>query len=151
MDSVLGWIVFLAVAAILLRPLFHGFFAGLRGEDEESQKEFAATRGYSGEVVGESHYQRNLLKIAGGKAPEGVEIFVEAKLVLEDANPHDKHAVRVDIAGLTVGYLPRDRAFAWRAGRPPLNYSCRAVIRGGWDRGGQDQGNFGVWLDLPRP
>jgi hypothetical protein len=67
------------------------------------------------------------------------------------ANPYDPKAVRVDIANLTVGYLSREGARAWRSSNRTTNpYACNAVVRGGWDRGPDDQGSFGVWLDLSR-
>jgi hypothetical protein len=62
--------------------------------------------------------------------------------------------VRVDVEGHTVGYLPRKLAREYRqrleeAGHSTLRGMCSAVIRGGWDRGTGDRGNFGVRLDLP--
>lgn len=106
------------------------------------------------EVVGESHYQQALERICGGRSEDGAEEYVTAILVLEDTNPYDKMAVRVDIEGHTVGHLSRDNARAYRrqlkaAGHPRLTATCNAVIRGGWDRGGGDRGHFGVRLDLP--
>jgi len=75
-------------------------------------------------------------------------------LILEDDNPHDDKAVRVEIEGHAVGYLSRERAREYRkglagAGQPQTAGFCGAVIRGGWDRGGGDRGNYGVWLDIP--
>lgn len=62
------------------------------------------------EVVGEASYQSNLEVICGPKKPEGENKLVEALLILETNNPHDRNAVRVDIQGKTVGYLPRGEA-----------------------------------------
>lgn len=109
---------------------------------------------FSVEIVGESYYQDALNEIAGGKTFEGVEKVVEAQLVLEDSNPKDPKAVRVDVDGRPVGYLSREVARQYRtrladAGHPQVDAFCKAVIRGGWDRGGGDTGHFGVWLDLP--
>jgi hypothetical protein len=105
-------------------------------------------------VVGESRYQKNLETICGPRCEDGVDHSAEATLVLEDANPHDASAVRVDIAGLTVGYLSREHARQYRselakAGQPRVMATCAAKIRGGWDRGPRNRGDFGVWLDLP--
>ena len=74
--------------------------------------------------------------------------------MLEDSNPYDSKAVRVDIEQQTVGHLSRNVARGYRkrlkqAGHPQLVSICDAVIRGGWDRGPDDRGHFGVWLDLP--
>jgi len=106
------------------------------------------------EVVGESHYQQALERICGGRTRNGVEKYVTAQLVLEDSNRYDRMAVRVDIEGQTVGYLSRENAREYRrqlkrAGHPDLTVTCDALIRGGWDRGGGDTGNFGVRLDRP--
>jgi HIRAN domain-containing protein len=106
------------------------------------------------EVVGESHYQGALQAVCGPRCPEGEDRFVRATLVHEDSNAHDPKAVRVDIQGQTVGYLSRETARLYRAqlrqaGHPGITAGCAARIRGGWDRGGGDQGHYGVWLDLP--
>ncbi len=148
-SNLLGWLIFIAIAAFLLKPVWRGFAAGLAGTDSERAKSDSLST-FSTEVVGESHYQRNLESITGGKTPDGVEKYLEAELVLEDANPHDKNAVRVDIQGKTVGYLSRERAMQWRSSSKHLKTrTCSAVVRGGWNRGPNDQGHFGVWLKLP--
>jgi len=104
-------------------------------------------------VAGASHYQDNLSRIAGGKTAKKARLEVLATLVLEDDNRYDAKAVRVDIAGLTVGYLSKDDARAHRrrlkkAGRPGEDLTCRALIVGGWYRSKSDQGHFGVRLDI---
>jgi hypothetical protein len=109
---------------------------------------------YSIEVVGESHYQAALAAICGGPTEEGADCIVEATLVHEDDNPYDNQAIRVDIQGKTVGYLSRTNARQFRAklkeaGYPGITATCSARIRGGWDRGVDDRGYFGVRLDLP--
>jgi hypothetical protein len=109
---------------------------------------------YNVEVVGESHYQQELEKICGGRTEDSAEKHCRATLVLEDSNAYDRNAVRIDVDGATVGYLPRDSAKVYRqrlkeAGHPRLYATCNAVIRGGWDRGHGNAGSFGIWLDLP--
>jgi hypothetical protein len=103
--------------------------------------------------VGESHYQGALRGICGGRSAEGVDQVVNAVLCLEDTNPYDSEAVRVDVEGVTVGYLSRQDARAYRTLLSTVGYSdaleCRGVIRGGWDRGANDRGNYGIWLDVP--
>lgn len=106
------------------------------------------------EIVGESHYQDVLCELAGGRTPGGAKQYCDAVIVLDDDHPHDSKAVRVDISGKTVGYLSRDDARNYReqlrrAGHPRLVATCRAVIVGGWARGTNSQGFFGVKLDLP--
>lgn len=109
---------------------------------------------YGVDIVGESNYQSALEKICGGREEESARKKVKALLVLEDENPHDSKAVRVDIDGETVGYLSRKEARQYRArlkeaGYPSLLGRCDAIIVGGWDRGRGDRGHFGVKLDLP--
>ena len=106
------------------------------------------------EVVGESHYQANLARICGKRKEDGEDKIIQAVLILENSNPYDKNAVRVDIRGLTVGYLSRKHAIQWRIALKQLGHRqaagvCSANIRGGWDQGNGDQGFYGVWLDLP--
>jgi len=105
-------------------------------------------------VVGESNYQADLESICGGRTENGAYEVVEAQLVLEESNPYDPDAVRVDIAGKTIGYLSRENARQYRGQLNEQGYrgvvtKCTATIVGGWDRGGGDKGHFGVTLDIP--
>jgi hypothetical protein len=105
-------------------------------------------------VAGESHYQPALHAAAGGRsvAAEHLDgaLEVTAALIPEPRNRHDKNAVRVDIAGRTVGYLPRHLAIGYAG---PLNElarrgmlgTCPARIMGGGDR------FYGVHLHLAEP
>jgi hypothetical protein len=109
---------------------------------------------YAIDVVGESKYQGALAKICCGRTEDSQNLVVSATLVPEDDNSHDGQAVRVDIRGMTVGYLSRKNARQYRlrlkeAGHPGITATCSAVIVGGWDRGPDDQGYYGVRLDLP--
>lgn len=105
-------------------------------------------------VVGEAVCVDALEEIAGGRTWAGARRpFVTALLVPEDDNPHDPAAVRVDVTGLTVGWLPRADAArvraalaaAQRAGRSP---TARARLTGGWERGPFGRGHLGVVLDV---
>jgi hypothetical protein len=107
-------------------------------------------------VVGESHYQSDLREICGPPNEDGENKRVRAILIFEDTNPKDSLAVRVDVEGMTVGYLDRESARSFREAvdraklrENGLPIACNAVIRGGWDRGGEDRGSYGVWLDIP--
>lgn len=109
---------------------------------------------YEFDIVGESHYQQALEAICGGRTEESASYKTEAVLYLEDSNPHDNMAVRVDIGGETVGYLSRSDARSYRKqlkqlGHERLVCKCDATIVGGWRRSRTDQGSFGVKLDLP--
>lgn len=106
------------------------------------------------DVVGESQYQRAIEIAAGGRTEDGSNAIVEAILVLEDSNPYDDQAVQVRIGGRVVGYLSRENARNYRRelaaiGHPKITTRCQAKIVGGWDRGPDDRGHFGVKLDLP--
>lgn len=103
---------------------------------------------FLGEVVGESHYQQELDRIAGGKTRDGHELVVEARLVLQDDNPHDSQAVQVCIGADLVGYLSRADARKFRKNAAPNTrvFRCRARIVGGW-KDGRSSGAYGVQLD----
>ena len=122
----------------------------------QSAKLFRGNGLYDFEVVGEASYQTEISEICGGKSEDGHEFQCAAALIFDDRNEFDPDAVAVGIAGRLVGYLSRDAAKEFRRqvtnmglGNVPMG--CRAVIRGGWDRGDGDTGHFGVWLDLARP
>lgn len=103
-----------------------------------------ATGAFDFAIVGESNYQPALRESAG----EGeVRHECEALIYMEDDNPYDAKAVRVDIDGETVGYFSRDDARAYRKQMAAVGRivgKCGAVIVGG----GKGR-SLGVWLDLP--
>lgn len=107
---------------------------------------------YEFDIVGESNYQDNLTRIAGGKTEDGHELECRAVLVLEPTNPHDANAIRVEINGLVVGYIPRGYAPGMsdviRRHAPAGRSSVNALIVGGWQRSGGREGSFGVKLDI---
>jgi hypothetical protein len=109
---------------------------------------------FSIDIVGESHYQNALDAICGGKTPDGHNLIVQAALIQENNNPHDNKAIRIDIEGMTVGYFNRSLAREYRkriteAGYPSVTAICNGMIVGGWKRGKNDEGHYGVKLDLP--
>lgn len=102
--------------------------------------------GYEVEVVGESHYVAALDTIADDGATQAW-----ADLVVEDDNPYDRNAVRVEINGQKVGYLSREVAPTYRPvglRLRELGYvgRCAATIRGS-----ERRRLFGVFLDLASP
>jgi hypothetical protein len=107
------------------------------------------------EIVGESHYQRALARIAG-RDPEGVNHHCEAILIPEPTNPHDPNAVLVTIAGRPVGYLRRDDAFDYTdqlaaMGRTGQTARCPAYICGGFVDADGRRAFYGVKLGLSWP
>lgn len=100
-------------------------------------------------VVGEAEHQDVLLTLTGGRRTfGGVDVEAVADLVPLAAEPG---GVAVVINGETVGHLRREDATRLL---PAIEESLdttgmatvRAVVRGGWDRGGDDVGLFGVVL-----
>jgi hypothetical protein len=107
------------------------------------------------DIVGEGSYQESLEHFAGGKKTIGANVTVQVMVVPEDGNPHDANAVRVICQGVTVGYLSRRDAIAWRAAlseqqQKVQNVTARAVIVGGWAND-EDEGEFGMRLDVAKP
>lgn len=108
------------------------------------------------DIVGESHYQAELTRLAGPKTDDGVEVECDAVLMPEPSNPYDANAVAVLIEGEKVGYLSRADAARWDAQLNRLGWDgervlIEALIVGGWQRkkGAMvDEGSFGVKLDL---
>jgi len=106
---------------------------------------------YPFEIVGESHYQSNISRFAVKREGKGCFTEVEARIVRDLNNSHDKNACRVDINGLTVGYFPRNNAESWVKLLGRLNMpnnsevNVKAVIVGG----GSKDHSFGVRLDIP--
>lgn len=105
-------------------------------------------------IVGESHYQRELETICGGKSKDGAHALHAALLLPEPHNPYDKHAVCVKLRDMTVGYLSRDVASDFLAALIGAGYNqvaSEAIIAGGWHRPGQEDGYFGVRLNATMP
>src|SRR5438445_12319173 len=101
------------------------------------------------EVVGVFSCQVELKKICGGDPQAGNGQTILAILVLEETNPYSPEAVRVQIRQLTVGYLARPDAHAFRAclNREALNvsrYRCRAKIQYSRNSSEGAQGHWGV-------
>lgn len=109
---------------------------------------------YDYEIVGESNYQANLLKIAGDKEEKAKKVECIATIRREHGNIHDPFAVKVKIDDLTVGYLPKSENKKFLKQIKSLKLSedvvlvVKAQIIGGWkDR--FSEGSFGVRLSLP--
>ncbi len=100
-------------------------------------------------VRGESVHQDELLTLAGGRRPYGgVELDAVAELTVHPGR------VVVAIDDSEVGVLDREDAHRLapailESQREYGVATCRAVVRGGWDRGGDDIGMFGVVLFVP--
>jgi len=111
---------------------------------------------FSLKVAGVFSYQMELEVVYGGDPQAGKEQTTLAILVPEETNPYSPEAVRVQIRQLTVGYLARPDAHAFRAcqNREALNvsrYRCRAKIQYSRNSSEGAQGHWGVWLDVCLP
>lgn len=112
-------------------------------------------RGWTIPLVGTSHYQTVLLGLAGSrKTDEGVTLDVRVMLQHEEGNPHDQNAIAAFVGKKQVGYMRSEDSQTFRdflEKNGATNAECDARIIGGWDRGGGDNGNFGVRLNLSWP
>lgn len=106
------------------------------------------------DVVGVSRRQDVLAAIVDRHGRSGRTMTLDALLVLENTNPHDANAVRVEIDGALIGYLSRDNAVRYRAdlaaaNTPGATVQCKARIVGGFETASGERASFGVRLDLP--
>lgn len=60
--------------------------------------------------TGESNYTYHLLRLVGAPRPGGYLVPVEVDLAREPSNPFDQNAIRVQVRGYRVGYVPADIA-----------------------------------------
>lgn len=101
-------------------------------------------------AVGTSKYQDELETIAGDRTEEGADHLCGALLLPEPTNSHDPDAIAVVISGYVVGYIQSNAAPVLGSALKRGGYDvagCAAKIVGGWDRGGDDRGHFGVRLN----
>ncbi len=109
-------------------------------------------------VTGEGHYLAAFDAAFGPRRKQGARMGVEVVVTLhhEPTNPYDPNAIAVHLGGATCGYLPRTAIPAIlptiialaAAGKVA---ACEAVITGGWDRGPDDQGSYGMTLSVAGP
>ncbi len=107
---------------------------------------------YSSIVAGTSHYQDELLSICGGHNRHGHGHETVAMLVRDPENLHDPNAIKVEIEGRCIGFLPKQRAEQVAAEMDSEGFSrsrVAAQVVGGWRTNQYDQGSFGVRLKMP--
>ena len=137
--------------------LFTSLFASQAPAQPSTKKALVYLSGaarFEIENTGEEHYQAALEAICGPRVRTGINRYETALLKLEDKNPHDQNAVRVEILGKQIGYLSPKAAILYRQqliarGMPKGIGQCAAVIRGGWVSSDGRKGPYYVWLDLP--
>jgi hypothetical protein len=108
---------------------------------------------YDFPVVGESHYQSALARIAGHHGSNKVRQECIANLVPEDTNEFDDKAIAVVVDSSTVGYLARDDARSFRRrlsqnGLAGQTTGCHAIVIGGGNLPNGDGRSYGIQLDL---
>jgi hypothetical protein len=106
---------------------------------------------YSPAVVGESHRQETIKRIAEELSDDQSRGAI-AELVPQPDNPHDRNAVAVMINGDLIGYLAREEAAEYsrplQTRRRSQPSTCRVFITGG--RAGRS--SYGVVIDgIPYP
>lgn len=97
------------------------------------------------EVSGESHYFKNLEKIAGSCEDREVEVIKTAYIVPEPKNMYDPNALRVDIDQLPVGYLPK--AAAAQVSPVLRSHGLAAIQVQARITAFEGANNYSVWLD----
>lgn len=131
------------IIAIVIGAIIWFIFKGKKAANETNINPALSNASYTYNIVGEQSYQNNLKKIAGPKEEESKFFECQAKVSSEPFNQYDKNAVKVEINGLTVGYLSKSEA-AKLSGKV-VNKIVPAVIDGGWfDADGE--GSYGVKL-----
>jgi len=101
-------------------------------------------------IVGESHYQVELRYIRNHMSV-AYENDLQAHIVTEPSNPHDKNACAVYIDSFKVGYLPKNAAKEFvnqmraKGVTGEACFEIRAKLTGGFG----ERPNIGVLLNLP--
>jgi hypothetical protein len=101
------------------------------------------------DIVGESFNIKSIRKIVRKKPGEH---YMRATLVREPKNKHDSNAVRVDIAGRTVGHIPKEEAPSYHAlleAAQQAGVSVEAECRVWYDNEYDERGS--VRLDMIDP
>lgn len=133
------------IIAIVIGVIIWFVLKAKRAANETSINPTPNKTSYAYNIVGEQSYQNNLKKIAGPKEDKSKFFECYAKVSSEPFNQYDKNAVKVEINGLTVGYLSKSEA-AKLAGRV-INKTVPAVINGGW-KDEEGTGSYGVKLAI---
>ncbi len=158
--SFLAWLRRSRSVPVIIQPAAQDFTASHRGARPAWMQDGLRAALVGGtddlEVVGESHYQASLWRLAGAEdRSERVRIPITALLVPEVDNPHDPQAVAVWVDGLKTGHLSRADARLYRPGILALHLSegCPVAVPGVIAGGGLDgdrKGLLGVFLSVDR-
>lgn len=105
------WILILTVIIVLLTILFTRKFQNTEtlSTSTSENASFLDNVLYTFEIAQEESFQENLKSIVNSETHEKL-VEVTARLISEPSNKLDKHAIRVEVKGLVVGYLHQDDA-----------------------------------------
>jgi hypothetical protein len=138
----------MGVFGLVRRVLGRAKEPALLYKEAGGQVEFVGFGNFVQKVAGESHYQAALEKIAGPKTDANADYRTVAHLVPEPKNKYDRNAIRVEIDGVKVGYIPKEDTGLFNVVLKGRRGIVEARINGGWDRGKRGQAMFGVELDV---
>ncbi|WP_407279193.1 HIRAN domain-containing protein [Aromatoleum evansii] len=169
MGKVSAWevLVFCIALYVVTKPIVRGYKEGRAGTDLAPDPNAHQTtpkgagsafhwpfRGeFDFEIVGESHHQAVLGRLAGAHGTESANAEHVALIVPENQNPHDTQAVAVLISDELVGHMSRQDARSFRRRLAQKNLSnritsCDAIVVGGWAGPSGSKAQYGVRLDL---
>jgi HIRAN domain len=99
------------------------------------------------EISGESFYHDAIIDVIGEPTEDGYDVTVNGRLVRDPANKYDSNAIKCLINGRHVGHVNRDDAeeishYMDTHNITDLLVSCE--VTGGWSRGKNDSGFFGI-------
>jgi hypothetical protein len=153
-----GIVILLLIVGYFAMQVVIGYKQETRSEPTKKPRQAGDTKwpgkgNFDFAIVGESHYQDALKRLAGNHGDRSPDIEATASLIPESSNPYDKNAIRVELNGATVGYFSREDAprFRRRLGGKGLTgstTSCQAIINGGYKKRDGTRASYGVQLDI---
>lgn len=147
------WVILILVAIVIIAAIFvsQDFFKKSHDIGGETLRNGTNLNNqnivieYDFDIVGEQSYQQNLARISGLKELRSKHFECYALVVSEPSNKFDKNAIRVEINGLVVGYIPKEKAK--KLSRYSVRKTVPALINGGW-KDDYSEGNYGVKLAI---
>lgn len=137
----MGSIIFLIILFLLVM-----MFRTPKGYPSGEAIELIGDGSFSFEIVGESNYQKNIMKalnLSGGRSSKSFEV----RLVHDDLNKYDDKAVAVFIDDYLVGYLPKQKARGHRKRMDSIGHKGKDASCSGTVWGGGSKKNYGIFLD----
>jgi len=104
------------------------------------------------EISGESFYHDAIIDVIGEPTEDGYDITVNGKLVRDPSNKYDSNAIKCLINGRHVGHVNRDDAediSLYMDSHNITDFWVSCEVTGGWSRGKNDSGFFGITVYVP--